>query len=181
MAGSQPRTLRGIGFRGRSDMSEPHLFPKRVLSAFQRTTDIFNQRGTEYGDTWKLCTWLKFRAVAKELGCMIPEDACRALVAAGLADLKYFRFGGGYKEDNFDDGINYDGFTVEEVRHVKVERQLAYRKAESAAQIVERAPKSVAIARAAELAALTGDPLSVPAGPHAITCECQTCMSDAEA
>jgi hypothetical protein len=113
-----------------------HLFPKRVMSAFQRTTDIFNQRGTEYGDTWKHCTWLKFRAVAKELGCVIPDDACRALVAAGLADLKYFRFGGGYKEDNFDDGINYDGFTVEEVRHVKVERQLDYRKAESAAQFV---------------------------------------------
>lgn len=116
-----------------------HLFPKRVMSAFQRTTDIFNQRGTEYGDTWKHCTWLKFKAVAKELGCVIPDDACRALVAAGLADLKYFRFGGGYKEDNFDDGINYDGFTVEEVRHVKVERQLTYRKAESAAQRVEQA------------------------------------------
>jgi hypothetical protein len=121
-------------------MSEPHLFPQRVLSAFKRTTDIFNQRGTEYGDTWKSCTWLKFKAVAKELGCIIPDDACRALVAAGLADLKYFRFGGGYKEDNFDDGINYDGFTVEEVRHVKVERQLSYRKAESEAQMVDGLP-----------------------------------------
>lgn len=116
---------------------EQQLFEQRASATLKRVASIFCQRGTEYSDTWKEAQFLKMKAVAKKLGAVIPNDAYRAIACAAFCDMKYSRLAGGYKEDSIDDGIAYDAFLADEVRSVEVERQLAHRKAESAAQTVD--------------------------------------------
>lgn len=96
------------------------LFEKNVLSTMERCTSIFTGRGKEYGDTWKDAQLLKLKSVFKELFNFTPDDEQLRIVAcASLCDLKYWRFLGGYKDDNLIDGINYDAFLAEAMRKQK--------------------------------------------------------------
>lgn len=91
------------------------MFEKRALATLKRVTDTFGQRGTEYGDTMRDCQWLVIRAVAKQLGVDIPPDKARAIAIAGMVDIKYQRYQGGYKDDNGVDGIAYQAFLTDEM------------------------------------------------------------------
>lgn len=122
--------------------ADQQLFEQRASATLKRVAGIYSQRGGEYSDTWKEAQFLKMKAVARKLGAQIPQDAFRAIACAAFCDMKYARLAGGYKEDSIDDGIAYDAFLADEVRSVEVDRQLSYRKAESAAQMVEKEPCS---------------------------------------
>jgi len=111
------------------------LFEAHNAATLNRVQGVYKQRGAEYADTWRHAQFLKFKAVARELGAVIPDDAVRALVCAGFCDMKYQRMEGGYKEDSIDDGIAYDAFLAQEIREVKENRKL-YRESESASEIV---------------------------------------------
>jgi hypothetical protein len=122
-------------------MSE-QLFDKYLFSGFDRQKEICQSRSAKYADTYRDCQWLWMKAVAKRLGAVIPQDAFMAIALAAYADQKYQRMQGGYDEDHGRDGTNYQTVCIECVKHVEVERQLAYRKAESAAQMVEKAVRN---------------------------------------
>lgn len=92
------------------------LFDENADASLARAAAIYKQRGGEYADTWRTCRFLKMKAVAKELGCEIPDEAYRALATAAFCDMKYERNAGGYKDDSIIDGINYDAFLAEEMR-----------------------------------------------------------------
>jgi hypothetical protein len=94
------------------------IFETHALATLDRAKSIFAGRGTEYGDTWRECRFLKMAAVARELGLAIPAHYLRALATAAFADMKYWRFLGGFKDDSLVDGINYDAFLAEEMRRV---------------------------------------------------------------
>ncbi len=98
------------------------MFEQRADATITRAQEIYQHRGLGYGDTWGEVRFLKMKAVARELGCIIPEDALRALATAAFCDMKYWRFLGGFKDDNLIDGINYDAFLAEEVIAVKTQR-----------------------------------------------------------
>ncbi len=83
-----------------------------------RVRGIYAQRGTEYADTWKNPQMLKMKATASKLGINLPDECCKAMALAALADVKYSRFAGGYKEDNVDDGISYDAAWAAEMRRL---------------------------------------------------------------
>lgn len=95
------------------------LFERRALATMQRAADTFAGRGAEYGDTWLEARFLIMKAVARELGCKIKPEHFRALACAALCDFKYERCGGGFKDDNLVDGINYQAFLAEEMRQLK--------------------------------------------------------------
>ena len=94
------------------------LFESHSLSTFGRAKATFVGRGDEYGDTWRLCQFIKMKAVARELKLNIPDSCFRALATAAFADMKYWRLLGSYKEDSLIDGINYDAFLAEEMRQL---------------------------------------------------------------
>jgi hypothetical protein len=89
------------------------LFDELVEARLAKTLRICQERGTQYGDTLKNCQWLKVKAVALELGIVLTTGEARLLAIAGLCDVKYQRFEGGFKVDNLDDGINYDAVLAE--------------------------------------------------------------------
>lgn len=90
------------------------LFDTLVARRLNKTIEIAKERGDQYGDTLKNCQWLKVRAVVREvLKINITPTEARLLAIAGLCDIKYQRFEGGYKEDHLDDGINYDAVLAE--------------------------------------------------------------------
>jgi hypothetical protein len=82
---------------------------------------VCEERGNQYGDTLRNGQWLASRAVARKFNdwgltilSIASDTSCaRALSIAGLVDIKYQRFEGGYKVDNLDDGINYSAVLVE--------------------------------------------------------------------
>jgi hypothetical protein len=92
------------------------IFESHTLTSLDRAKEIFAGRGTEYGDTWRDCQFLKMKAVAKSLGIEIDDSHYRALATAAFSDMKYWRLLGGYKDDSIIDGINYDAFLAEEMR-----------------------------------------------------------------
>jgi hypothetical protein len=92
------------------------LFESHALATIERAKQTFVGRGTEYGDTWRECRFLKMRAVARALGCKIDDEHFRALATAAFCDMKYWRNLGGYKDDSLLDEMNYDGFLAEEMR-----------------------------------------------------------------
>ena len=95
------------------------LFPELALSTLKKVEATFNQRGEEYGDTWRDCQWLNLRAVLKELGIEVSDYALRPIVLAGLVDLKHQRMQGGWKYDNPIDGIAYTAALAEEMRRLQ--------------------------------------------------------------
>lgn len=94
------------------------LFETHALATLGRATDTYVGRGSEYGDTWRECRFLKMAAVARALGYEIKPEHFRALATAAFCDMKYWRFLGGYKDDSLLDGINYDAFLAEEVKQL---------------------------------------------------------------
>ena len=92
------------------------LFEERALATAERAQAIYAGRGTQYGDTWRECQFLKMKACARELGVEIPDKFMRALATAAFCDMKYWRLLGGYHDDSIIDGINYDSFLAEEMR-----------------------------------------------------------------
>lgn len=94
------------------------LFEEYAVSTLDRAKATYAGRGLEYGDTWRQCRFLKMEAVARQLGCAINPQHFRALATAAFADMKYWRFLGGFKDDSLIDGINYDSFLAEEMRRL---------------------------------------------------------------
>ncbi len=83
------------------------LFDSNAKATLGRVSEIFQQRGGEYGDTWRDCQWLAIKAVSRKLGLNLTHDQCRKIAAAALFDVKYQRLQGGYKDDSIIDGIAY--------------------------------------------------------------------------
>lgn len=106
-------------------MSNKPLFEQHADKTIERCRQTYAGRGTEYGDTWRDCKFLKMEAVAKHLGLQIDPKFFRALATAAFCDMKYWRFLGSYKDDNLIDGINYDAFLAEEVRALDGESYVA--------------------------------------------------------
>lgn len=91
------------------------LFEQRAMATINRVTSTFGQRGSEYGDTMRDCQWLVLKSVAKKLGIELPDKFARAIAIAGMVDIKYQRYQGGYKDDNGIDGIAYGAFLADEM------------------------------------------------------------------
>lgn len=92
------------------------LFEEYSQKTLREAIDVQNERGNQYGDTWLNSQFLITRSVFRALNMSEPTIAqCRAIAAAVLSDTKYQRFEGGYKADNIDDGINYQGFLKQAV------------------------------------------------------------------
>lgn len=91
------------------------LFAELTKPTLERCANIFNERGGQYGDTWRECQFLALKAVARELGITIIDDHCRAIALAALVDVKYIRLLGGYSDDSLIDGINYSAALAQEM------------------------------------------------------------------
>lgn len=98
---------------------QPPLFGQYAGATLERCMAIFKERGNQYADTMRECSFLTMRAVAKELGLSIPDRFLRILCIASYADMKHARMLGGYKEDTAEDCINYLAFVAEEMRQIK--------------------------------------------------------------
>lgn len=83
------------------------LFSRNANSTLSAVRLTYDERGGQYGDTWKDCQWLAMLATAGELGLDITRDECRVLAAAALVDVKYQRLQGGFKDDTLIDSISY--------------------------------------------------------------------------
>lgn len=83
------------------------LFDSNAKATLGRVSSIFQQRGGEYGDTWRDCQWLAIKAVGRKIGLNLTQDQSRKIAAAALFDVKYQRLQGGYKDDSIIDGIAY--------------------------------------------------------------------------
>jgi hypothetical protein len=93
------------------------LFETYSKATLQEAISVQEERGAQYGDTWLNCQFLILKSVFKRGGLQTPtQDECRAIASAVLCDMKYQRFEGGYKEDNIDDGINYQAFLKQAMR-----------------------------------------------------------------
>jgi hypothetical protein len=101
----------------------PHLFSSRCLATLKRATATYDERGDQYGDTWRNARFLALKAVLHKFGILVSPRFLRMIAAAVLVDTKYQRLEGGYKDDSIVDGINYQAFLAEEVR--ELERELA--------------------------------------------------------
>lgn len=88
------------------------MFERNADASISKVRAIFTERGGQYADTWALAQWVKTIAVARSIGVELTNEQARKLVAAALCDVKYWRNLGGYKEDNFIDGIAYDANLV---------------------------------------------------------------------
>lgn len=95
-----------------------HLFPELATSTLAKVQATFEQRGGEYGDTWRDCQWLTTKAICKELGVEVSEYALRAIALATLVDVKHQRMQGGWKGDNLIDGIAYSAALAEEMERL---------------------------------------------------------------
>ena len=95
-------------------MSNP-LFDTNASATIARVSATFNQRGGEYGDTWRAAQWLNMKAVAKLAGIALDTETARVLAAAALSDVKYQRMQGGYKDDTIVDRIAYDANLAQEI------------------------------------------------------------------
>lgn len=85
----------------------PPLFDTNAKESLAIVSATFNQRGDEYGDTWRDCQWLAMKSAAEKAGIHLDTQTARLLAAAALYDVKYQRLQGGYKEDSIIDGIAY--------------------------------------------------------------------------
>jgi hypothetical protein len=84
------------------------MFNQLLTERLSKTIAIAAERGDQYGDTLRNCQWIIQLAVEKELkGVRSCPEKARALSIAGLCDIKYYRFAGGWRMDNIVDGINY--------------------------------------------------------------------------
>jgi len=93
----------------------PPLFDTNAGKTIAKVTETFNQRGNEYGDTWRDCQWLNMKAVADLAGVTLDTATCRLFAAAALSDVKYQRMQGGWKDDTIIDRIAYDANLAAEV------------------------------------------------------------------
>lgn len=75
----------------------------------------YAERGNQYADTMQETKWLNMIAVAKQLGVEMTNDQARAIVIAGLIDIKYWRSLGGFKMDNLIDGASYTAYLIGEL------------------------------------------------------------------
>jgi hypothetical protein len=98
------------------ELKQKPMFELRADATFERARDTYAGRGTEYGDTWRECQFIKMKAVARALGIDIKPEHLRAIATAAFCDMKYWRLIGGYLDDSIVDGINYDAFLAEEMR-----------------------------------------------------------------
>lgn len=103
-------------------MNKP-IFETFANATIDRVKGTYEQRGTEYGDTWAHCQWLALKATCRKLGLEIPESKLRAVAAAVLFDVKYQRLEGGYKDDSVVDGMAYGGLWAEEMRRQEADRE----------------------------------------------------------
>lgn len=105
-------------------MHSKPLFEQLLERRLGKAIKIGNERGNQYGDTLANGQWLVTLSVLREFwswGLNIGDfeinergtDLARALAIAGLVDVKYQRFEGGFKEDHLDDGINYQAVLAE--------------------------------------------------------------------
>lgn len=92
------------------------LFNHNATSTLDRVRATFDERGAEYGDTWRDCQWLAAMAVAREIGIGLTRDQARKIAAGVMLDIKYQRLQGGYKDDSVIDGIAYAANLAEEMR-----------------------------------------------------------------
>lgn len=98
--------------------NEAPLFDALCKARLNKTIQVCEERGNQYGDTLKNCQWLVMRAVSERLDSWpLSMEAARKLAMAALVDIKYQRFEGGYKVDNLDDGINYAAVLAELMEH----------------------------------------------------------------
>lgn len=91
------------------------LFDSNASTTIARVNATFNQRGGEYGDTWRDAQWLNMKAVAALAGLKLDTATARVLAAAALSDVKYQRMQGGYKDDTIIDRIAYDANLAQEI------------------------------------------------------------------
>ena len=91
------------------------LFDTNAKKTLETVSATFNQRGGEYGDTWRNCQWLNVIAAAKLAGIALDVPTARLIAAAALSDVKYQRMEGGYKADTVIDRIAYDANLAAEV------------------------------------------------------------------
>lgn len=87
---------------------ERPLFDELCSEKLEKAIRICRERGDEYGDTLRNGQWLIIAAVRRRLSD-VPDcrDKDRCLTIAGLCDVKYQRWEGGFKLDHIDDNINY--------------------------------------------------------------------------
>jgi hypothetical protein len=93
-------------------------FQENAVATLSRVRGIFEERGGQYGDTWRNCQFLTMKAVAEKYGIKIDSKFYRALATAAFVDKKYARLEGGYRDDNLIDGIAYQAYLAEEVRQL---------------------------------------------------------------
>lgn len=95
-------------------------FERRANATLDRVRNTYASRGREYGDTWRDAPLFYLQSVLREFG-LPPLDRPRlvALAAATLADVKYSRMIGGYKDDNLIDGIAYTACLAEAMKEVR--------------------------------------------------------------
>jgi len=91
------------------------LFDSNASKTLAKVSATFNQRGNEYGDTWRDCQWLNMKAAAGLAGLTLDTATARLLAAAALSDVKYQRMQGGWKDDTIVDRIAYDANLAAEV------------------------------------------------------------------
>lgn len=84
------------------------LFDSNATKTLSKVSATFNQRGGEYGDTWRDAQWLNMKAAAAVAGIQLDIPTARLLAAAALCDVKYQRMQGGWKDDTIIDRIAYD-------------------------------------------------------------------------
>lgn len=88
------------------------LFEEMASPILAECGGVFTERGTQYGDTWRNCQWVKMKAAGRLLGLKLTNVQCAILAASAFCDIKYQREEGGYKRDNPVDGINYEALRV---------------------------------------------------------------------
>lgn len=98
------------------------LFTSACRERLSKAIKLVEERGSQYGDTIKDCQWLIMKSAFNKImehwwkfnsDTFLTTETARALAIAGLCDIKYQRFQGGYKADNIDDGINYQSILPE--------------------------------------------------------------------
>jgi hypothetical protein len=99
--------------------NEQPLFDELCRRRLGATIQVQKERGDQYGNTLENCQWLVTISVMRQLSRWgyildVPQpEVARAIAIAGLVDVKYQRFEGGYNEDHIDDGINYSAVLAE--------------------------------------------------------------------
>ncbi len=94
------------------------LFTERASVSLDRARAIYETRGDQYSDDWRDRRMVTLQAVSKELGIVICPLHEKAIAAAVMCDIKYWRGLGGYKDDHLIDGINYQAYLAQEMRAI---------------------------------------------------------------